>query len=338
MTGRSSVPSEQRVFSLVLALVVSPEGLTKRDLLSTVYGYADRFVSGEPSAALDRQFERDKDQLRALGIQIETLDSPLEPGNNQLTRYRISKERLQFPRGLRFNERELILLRLAALAWREGSLSAESRRAAMKLEALGAGLDLRALGVAPSLGTAEAAAGPLQRAIDEGRVARFGYTLPGRHDPLERVVAPLRLHRLDGRWHLIAWDLERDAPRVFLLSRIGGTIRTGAERFEAGLRDRADAALQELEALHESRRAVLRARRGTVAEARLAARADRCERIPGPADEVELELGVTDWHILADELVGYGAEVAVVSPAELRELVIAGLAEVIENHSGGAHA
>ena len=338
MAGRSSVPGEQRVFSLVLALVVSPEGLTKRELLSSVHGYAERYEPGAASAALDRQFERDKDQLRALGIQIDTLDSPQEPGNNQLTRYRISKERLQFPPGLRFDERELVLLRLAALAWREGSLSAESRRAAMKLEALGAGLDLRRLGVAPSLGTAEAAAEPLQRAIDEGRVARFDYTLPGRDEPLERRVAPLRLHRLDGRWHLIAWDLERDAARTFLLSRISGGVRTDAARFDPELRSRADAATADLEALRESRRAVLRARRGSVAEARLAARADRSDRVEGPADEVELELGVLDWHVLADELVGYGAEVSVVGPAELRELVVAGLRLVIAHHSGGPDA
>lgn len=338
MAGRSAVPSEQRIFSLVLALVVSPEGLTKRELLSSIYGYADRYVPGEPSPALDRQFERDKDQLRDLGIQIDTLDSPQEPGNNQLTRYRISKDRLQFPPELRFNERELVLLRLAALAWREGSLSAESRRAAMKLEALGAGIDLRRLGVAPSLGTAEPAAAPLQRAIDESRQVRFDYTLPGRSEPLERHVAPLRLHRLDGRWHLIAWDLERDATRTFLLSRIEGGVRVDAARFDEALRAHTAGALADLEALHESRRAIVLARRGSVAEARLAARADRRDPASGPCDEVELELGVLDWHVLADELVGYGAEVSVVSPQELRDLVVAGLRSVMRNHGGDSHA
>ena len=91
MTGSSApkrVPSEERVFSLVLALVASPQGLTKSELLSSVYGYSQRYDRGVIDSSLERQFERDKAQVRELGIPVETIDSPLEPGNNQLTRYR----------------------------------------------------------------------------------------------------------------------------------------------------------------------------------------------------------------------------------------------------------
>jgi proteasome accessory factor B len=355
------VPGEQRVFSLVLALVVSPEGLTKQELLSTVHGYAGRARSASERAALDRQFERDKEQLRELGIQIDTLDSPLQPGNNQLTRYRISKEQLEFPSELRFDERELMLLRLAALAWSEGSLSAESRRATMKLEALGAGLDVQHLGVAPSLGTAEPAAAPLQRAIDEGRIARFDYTLPGRAAPLERRVAPLRLHRVDGRWHLISWDLDRAADRVFLLSRISGEVRVAAERFDPALRERGEPAIAALLALREQRRAEVLVRCGSVAEARLAPRAlgamntpasaeDAPPREPGSGDgavrgvraaeacggrsedRVRLTIGVLDPHLFAEEIIGYGADAVVTSPESLRGLVADGLRRIAAAH------
>ncbi len=340
-SGRSSVPSEQRLFSLVLALVASPEGATKRELLSSVYGYSDRFRHGQPSDALDRQFERDKEQLRALGIHIETLDSPLEPGNNHLTRYRISKERLEFPAELRFTERELVLLRLAALAWSEGSLDAESRRAAMKLEALGAGLDVQHLGVAPRLGTAEPAAAPLQRAVDEGRVVRFDYRLPGRSAPLERRVAPLRLHRVDGRWHVVGWDLEREADRVFLLSRVEGPVRVTSERFDPELRERADGIVAELLRRRDEHLARIEVRRGSAAEARLAARAVRPARSTeddGSAARVELTLGMLDAHVLAEEIIGYGADAAVVAPAELRELVVAGLRGIAAVHGSDAGA
>lgn len=330
MADRSAVPGEQRIFSLVLALVVSTEGLTKRELLASVHGYADRYAAGGDNSALERQFERDKEQLRALGIQVETIDSPLEPGNNQLARYRIAKDRLEFPADLRFSERELVLLRLAALAWSEGSLSAQSRRAAMKLEALGAGLDLRPLGVAPSLGTAEPAAPELQRAIDGGRVARFAYTLPDRDAPLERRVAPLRLHRLDGRWHLIARDLDRDADRVFLLSRISGPVRVGPERFDAGLRAGAAPAVARLERLREERRARVRVRRGSAAEARLAPRALDGE--PAGADERELEVGVLDPALFAQEIVGYGPDAVVLAPEGLRRDVIARLRALAAAH------
>ena len=334
MTGR--VPGEQRVFSLVLALVVSPQGLTKQELLSTVHGYAERSgsLSASERAARDRLFERDKEQLRELGIQIETLDSPMQPGNNQLTRYRISKEQLEFPSELRFDEQELMLLRLAALAWSEGSLSAASRRAAMKLEALGAGLDVQHLGVAPSLGTAEPAAVPLQRAIDEVRVVRFDYALPGRDAPLERRVAPLRLHRVDGRWHLISWDLDREADRVFLLSRIVGGVRLGAERFDAALLDRGESAVADLLALRERQQTVVLVRRGSVAEARLSPRAVGAER-DVRREWVRLTVGVLDLHLFAEELIGYGADAAVVSPDSVRGLVHDGLRRIAAVHGAG---
>ena len=344
MADRSTVPSEQRVFSLVLALVVSPEGLTKRELLSTVYGYSERFRRGdEISPALDRQFERDKEQLRGLGIQIETRDSPLEPGNNQLVRYRISKERLEFPSDLRFSERELVLLRLAALAWQDGSLSAESRRAAMKLEALGAGLDVQHLGVAPSLGTASPAAARLQGAIDTGNIVRFGYTLPGRDAPLERRVAPLRLHRADGRWHLLSWDLDRAADRVFLLARIDGPVTVERATFDPALFERAEGAVAELLRLRDAQRATVRVRRGSIAEARLAPRALETAAVPIAEGALEapdavLTLGMLDPHLFATELIGFGADAAVVSPDSLRALVAEGLQRIADTHGGGTNA
>lgn len=326
------------MFSLVLALVASPEGSTKSALLSSVHGYSDRYRVGESNVALDRQFERDKEQLRALGIHIETLDSPLEPGNNQLTRYRISKERLQFPADLRFSERELMLLRLAALAWSEGSLSAESRRAAIKLESLGAGLDVRYLGVAPRLGTAEPAAAPLQRAIDGQRIVRFAYTVPERTTPLPRRVAPLRLHRVEGRWHLIAWDLERDAGRVFLLSRISPGVELEAETYDPELRGHAETLVDGLLQRREQLRATVQVRRGSVAEARLAPRAIAEASCTEADDSIELTVHMLDRYVLASELVGYGADVTVCAPQELRELMVHRLRAVAEAHAEAAHA
>ena len=347
MEGHSthrSIPSEERMFSLVLALVASPQGLTKRELLSSVHGYSDRYRTGETDRALERQFERDKDQVRTLGIPIETVDSPEESGNTQLTRYRISKDLLQFPSDVRFTAAELSVLRLASLAWAEGSLSAESRRAAMKLESLGAGLDVACLGLAPHLGIPEPAAPALQRAIDKGFEATFWYQLPDRDAPTERKVAPLRLHRADGRWHLIAWDLDRDAGRVFLLSRIVGEVKLGAEGFDPALGDRVEGLLGDMLALREQQFAQLVVRRGSIAEARLASRA-----VLKPASEsgtqFESELGADhrrltvttlDFTALASELAGYGDEVVGADPPELRDAVLKLLTEVRRQHETSA--
>lgn len=326
------IPGEQRLFSLLLALIATPQGATKRELLSSVYGYAERYEREAASPALERQFERDKEQLRLLGMPVETLDSPTEPGNTQLTRYRISRERLEVPASLRFSERELMLLRLAALAWRDGSMSEHARRAAMRLEALGAGFDARHLGVAPRIGSVEPAAPVLQRAIDERRAVLFDYRLPGRERPLRRRVAPLRLHRADGRWHLVAWDLERDAGRVFLLSRIAGEVRRTREGFDERLLGRADEQIAELLRRGETQLAELAVRCGSAAEARLSPRALGDE---GAADGFRrLRVGTLDYHehALADELASYGADVDVLGPEELRRAVRHRLEAVAEQH------
>lgn len=326
------IPGEQRVFSLVLALVASPYGLTKRELLSSVYGYSGRFRLGVTDPTLERQFERDKEQIRSLGIPVEAIDAPEESGNNQLTRYRIRKELLQLPQSVRFSARELTLLRLASLAWAEGSLSAESRRATMKLESLGVGLEVQHLGIAPSLSIPERAAPSLQRAIDEGRAVRFEYRLPTRDAALERHVAPLRLHRADGRWHLIGHDLDRGTRRVFLLSRITGEVRMTAERFDAALRDGIEAAIAELVALRDTRRATVDVRAGSVAQARLEQRA-RPGHTTGDRDPLRLDLGTLDYAELADELAGYGADATAVAPEELRTGVIERLHLVRQQHA-----
>ena len=63
----SRVPVEERLFSLVLALLATETGLTKNEILSTVQGYRQRYKSGGDNANLERQFERDKDDIRELG-------------------------------------------------------------------------------------------------------------------------------------------------------------------------------------------------------------------------------------------------------------------------------
>jgi proteasome accessory factor B len=75
--GAPRVPVEERLFSLVLALLATESGLTKNEILSTVQGYRQKFrAGGGDNANLERQFERDKDDIRDLGVPLETIDSP----------------------------------------------------------------------------------------------------------------------------------------------------------------------------------------------------------------------------------------------------------------------
>ncbi len=326
------MPSEERLFSLVLALVASPQGVTRAELLSSVYGYAHRADDASASAAIERQFERDKEQIRLLGIPLETLDSPLEPGNNQLTRYRISKERLQLPESVRFGEDELAMLRIASFAWSEGSLESEARWVAMKLASLGANVDVQHIGVAPRLTISEPSAAALQQAIEARRAVTFDYQLPGRDTPLSRHVAPLRLHQADGRWHLVAYDLDREAPRVFLLQRITSRVTLLSESFSPELLNEVPDAIEALEALVTSQPALVSVEPGSIAQARLATRvrteqssieftvdSDSHESMSSAA--TNLRLHTLDYFVLADEIVGLAGEAVAREPSVLRARV-----------------
>ena len=99
------VPVEERLFSLVLALLATETGLTKNEILSTVQGYRQRYRASGDNSTLERQFERDKDDIRDLGVPLETVDSPGESGNNQTLRYRIPKGSYDLPADIVFSAR-----------------------------------------------------------------------------------------------------------------------------------------------------------------------------------------------------------------------------------------
>lgn len=332
--ARSAVPSEERIFSLVLALIASEHGLTKTELLSSVYGYSDRFRDGASRGALERQFERDKEMLRELGVPVEALDTAGEPGNNQNTRYRVSKQAFEVPPGLEFTERELMMLRLAALAWREGSLAVEARRATMKLESLSGGKHGHSLRVDPDFGTSEPAAPALLAATSDRSAVEFAYRIPARNDALRRRVVPLRLHRFERRWHLIAYDLERAAPRVFLLSRIEGAVsRLGPSEalpHDIDVDALVERTVAELHALQERQQIVARVREKSVADAELAPRAEVIEEL---GNWRVVRWGTVDYAETAVKLAGFGADVVVESPESVRNDVERLLRAVYEAHA-----
>ncbi|MFC5501562.1 helix-turn-helix transcriptional regulator [Lysinimonas soli] len=332
------VPVEERLFSLVLALLATESGLTKNEILSTVQGYRQKYKAGGDNANLERQFERDKDDIRDLGVPLETIDTPGEAGNNQTLRYRIPRGSYELPRDISFSSDETTLLNLAAMVWREGSLSGESRRALLKLRSLGVAADEPVLGYAPRVRLRDAAFEPLSAALEKRLIVRFPYLTPGEDSAREREVIPLALVQYQGRWHLSAEEVPapaadtRGAYKTYLLRRIVGPIAAGkAAPPRPG--DHASAALAALDEVWERGIAEVSVVCDSDAATRLANRrgTERLDPDSGAA-EARLQLHYVDVNILADELAGFGPEVLVLSPPELREAVIARLERTVRDH------
>jgi len=319
------IPPEERQTNLVVALMATEIGLTKQQILDSVSGYRQRAETGARVDALEKMFERDKDELRALGVPIETIGDPSDPQDLREARYRIPKAEYALPDDISFTPAELAVLQLAGSVWSTESASADAQAGVRKIRALGIDGDEPIIGFAPRITTRTSTFTPLQSAIEECRVVSFDYLKPGEQTARKRTLEPLALLDFEARWHVYGIDLDADDERTFLLSRIVGDVVVTRKTFSPELREGAgDRALAGLIDVAERNRALLEITPGTEAALRLGRRAR--------AETQGFSVPFVDLHIFADEIASYGPEVRVVEPAPLREAVIARLAAIVASH------
>jgi len=192
--------------NLTAALLSAERPLTARELRERVPGYPDE------KASFRRAFERDKDDLREMGVPLVV---EAVPGTDPIVDgYRIPKDEY-YLRDPGLDPDELAALHLAARAVHFDSVShAEAlRKLGGVVDDPGEPGDLAALPNAPALAS-------LFTALIEHRLVRFTY----RGD--ERVVEPRRLDFQRGRWYLTGFDRLRDDERHFRLDRIEGEPAT----------------------------------------------------------------------------------------------------------------
>ena len=331
MTPEGSTPKvavEERLFSLVLALLATEIGLSKFEILSTVQGYSRSFVNGGNNETLERMFERDKDGLRELGIRVDTIDSPGEPGNNQNSRYRIPRDGYGFPADVRFTPEEISLLRLAGMVWREGSLSGESRRALLKINALDVATTEPVLGYSPRVRVRDVAFEPLNSALNKNMLVQFGYLKPGQTAAQTRTVLPLALVQHHGRWYLYGKEPTADRAKTFLLRRIVSGVTSHGSEGEPPEAGQYALALKELDDIWEAQVATITTTSHSDAATRLSKRPGTVTNGPNA-----LALHYSDLNLLADELASFGPEVLVVDPPELRSAVLERLERTADDHA-----
>ncbi|RLK49251.1 helix-turn-helix transcriptional regulator [Microbacterium telephonicum] len=316
---------EERLVNLVVALLATEQGLTKDAILSSVSGYREQHESGASKDALEKMFERDKENLRGLGVPIETIGDHADPDDLREARYRVPTAEYELPADITFSPAELAVLNLAGGVWSESSMSADARRALRKISALGIEVDAPIIGYAPRISLREASFAPLQSAIEQARVVEFDYLKGGEDAVRRRRVQPLALVEYEARWHLFGFDLDQDDDRTFLLSRIASDVVITRTGFDLALRDGAgERALAGLRAVADRQRALLEVAPGTEAALRLHRRAE-------PAEQ-GIRVPFVDVHVFADELASYGPEVRVVEPAQLRTEVVARLRQAAARH------
>jgi proteasome accessory factor B len=320
------IPAEERLTNLVVALMATEIGLTKQQILDNVSGYRQRADAGARADALEKMFERDKDELRTLGVPVETIGDAADPNDLREARYRIPQTEYDLPGDIEFSPAELAVLQLAGSVWSAESGSGDAQAGVRKIRALGIDGDEPIIGFAPRITAQEPSFSPLQGAIEKSRVVRFEYLKPGESASRQRSIRPLALVDYEARWHVFGIDTEIDEDRMFLLSRIVGAVAVTSTSFDPALRDGAgERAIAGLEDVAARNSALLEITPGTEASLRLGRRAT-------PAAQ-GIRVPFVDLHILADELASYGPEVRVVEPAALRDAVVARLRAVLDTNA-----
>jgi len=317
----------ERLLNLVIALLSTRMPLTKARIRTAVPQY-QQTASLE---AFDRMFERDKDELRELGIPLET--KVVDVLFDDELGYRIDKREYALPE-ISFEPDEVAALSLAARAWQRASLAEPAAAAMRKLRSAGVELDDASLvGIEPVVRTTEEAFEPLRRAVVDRCAVAFGYHKPEGVSST-RHLQPWGLAQWRGRWYVSGLDLDRAGPRVFRLSRIDTAVtrsgRPGAYDVPEGHNPGAMVASTQA-ARPTTGTARLRVRTGAGNLLRRRARTTT-EQQEGWS---VLFVDHSDIDQLADEVAGFGPDVVALDPPELRDAVVRRLTGALARHTDG---
>ncbi|MFI9386864.1 helix-turn-helix transcriptional regulator [Kutzneria sp. NPDC052558] len=214
-----SIARAERLVNLVLCLLSTRQYLTADRIRTIVPGYPE----DANAEAFYRMFERDKAELRDLGIPLETgRNNSFDPAEG----YRIARRDYELG-DIDLEPDEAAAVALAVRLWDSPELTGAAEVALLKLRAAGVDVDQAAPAVVePRVRTSEPAFATLLAAVQTGRVVTFDYRKPVPAEVRTRTVEPWGVVSWRGRWYLVGHDRDRRAARCFRLSRIVGDAKT----------------------------------------------------------------------------------------------------------------
>jgi len=301
----------ERLINLTLALLSVKRYLKKQEIFKVVEGYSGSFES------MDRMFERDKADLRNLGIEIEVGEvDPLfedEPGY----RIRESDYYLNLPE---LSSSELALIAMASEMWRIEGRNSEVQSFVTKMHSLGIPTDC---GIQQpvnfQLRSLPRYFDSIQKALTESRVLKFHY----RQDPKVRVIEPYRLFVWQGSWYLIGLDVNLSEIRTFKLDRIKELVEIGKEdsQFQVPTDFKVN---DHLPSEVELEKVIIRVTKG---EANLI----RSMGIIVDSNENfdDIEISFNSSRAILNVILWHGSSVEVLSPPELRDEISKSLSELL---------
>ncbi|WP_369047307.1 helix-turn-helix transcriptional regulator [Sinomonas sp. P10A9] len=320
-----SEANTSRLLNLLIALLHTERGLSRERILRDIYGFDTEHAAGPGTAQKDadrepvlRMFERDKASLRGMGADIrERVGYARASDDDTTSLYWIDEKGFRLPPQT-FTAEESAWLALAALVCDGAVAGSEAQRALRRLEAAGALPETPPSEVQPRLSLDEPHWDVLTEAAHRGSAVEFDYFAASTGEQRRRRLEPWGLGQRYGQWYVAGHDLDRDAVRVFRLSRIRGAVTAGGpDAFPAPEPGALRKALSGLEDL-PTRSARLR-----VAEDRaLDLRREWTPVGPGPQGWDLGTFPFRDVSVAAERIVGFGDAVVVEEPEDLITAVV----------------
>lgn len=317
----------ERLLNLVICLLATRRHLTLDRIREAVPGYP------ESDEAFKRMFERDKEELRELGIPLETGSTSV--WDDELG-YRIRPAAYELP-PISLESDEAAALALAARVWQHASMAEAASGALLKLRAAGVETgDATPPGIEPRVDTTEPSFPALWRAVRDRRPVSFDYRPPPAREVQPRRLEPWGVVSWHGRWYVAGHDRDRNAVRVFRLSRIVGEVRPGGPPGTVAVPGDADVRQIVTSSAEDTPRRVATIRVRTGAADGLRRAASRCQ--PDDQGWEVAELGFSNPERLAGFVAGFGPDAVVLDPPDLKEAVVRRLRSVLQEGSVGEGA
>lgn len=304
----------ERLVNLTIALLATKRYLTKSEIFRTIEGY-----EGAPEA-MERMFERDKDDLRSLGIVIEL--GTFDPIFEDEAGYRITPSSYQLNLG-ELDGTDIALLSLAATAWSGAALERESTSAFIKLASMGIDNDSETLSLlTPQVSGTDQNFAFITDAIVRRSEIEFEY-LGADLSRQVRKISPYSMRGRSGSWYLVGLDSEKDSLRTFRLDRIVSEVSVSKKVNSFDIPDSIpDQSTDETREL-----AILRVRKRRGHQLR-----SLSNLIGSGEDWDEVTLPIVDVSWLVRIILWHRDDVIVLEPPALRERVIDSLKELRALH------
>ena len=295
----------ERLINLTLALLASKRYLSKAEILRNIPGY-----EGSPETK-ERMFERDKDDLRSLGIQIDV--NNFDPLFEDEQGYLIKSDSFQFAEN-EFSKEELLLLTMAANLWHDSAVEIDSQNALLKIQSLSGPVE-NDMTTTPTLRITEdwQLLVSIFTAVQNKQILEFSYR--GK----KRQVNPYGLYSSNGFWYLIAFEI--NVIKSFKLVRIEGEVDLIGEKdaFEKPDNFNVGNFLKE-ESNSVSLVSKLQVRKGAALSLR------NKFTVKDLDSEWDLmDIPYTNEQELLEMVLWHGTDLKLIEPASLRQLLVANL-------------